>query len=261
MSSANELFRTFDKEASKYEKMRPEYVKELYGDIFSYHSVGETSSVIEIGIGGGQATLPFLKTGCKLTAVEYGANLSELCREKYKDYPRFSVVNSKFEDFQCPDNSVDVIFSASAFHWIPEEIGYPKVFNMLKSGGIFARFANHPFLDKGRPEMSEGIQEIYKKYRPDSYSRPIEYTEENAKQRADIAEKYGFCDMAYNLYKRTRTFSSDDYILLLGTYSDNISLEDNIRRSFFSEIKAVIDSYGGFITLYDTIDLQLARKQ
>lgn len=63
---------TFDLEASKYEKMRPGYVKELYDDIFNYHPIYKTSNVIEVGIGGGQATLPFLETGCKLTAVEYG---------------------------------------------------------------------------------------------------------------------------------------------------------------------------------------------
>lgn len=30
---------------------------------------------------------------------------------------------------------------ASAFHWVPEEIGYSKVYAMLKPGGAFARFA------------------------------------------------------------------------------------------------------------------------
>ena len=32
----------------------------------------EKCNVIEVGSGGGQATEPILKTGCKLTAVEYG---------------------------------------------------------------------------------------------------------------------------------------------------------------------------------------------
>ena len=35
----------------------------------------------------------------------------------------------------------DLVYSASAFHWIPEEIGYSKVYEMLKPGGAFARFA------------------------------------------------------------------------------------------------------------------------
>jgi 16S rRNA A1518/A1519 N6-dimethyltransferase RsmA/KsgA/DIM1 with predicted DNA glycosylase/AP lyase activity len=48
---------------------------------------------VEVGIGGGQATPPVLKTGCTLTAVEYGDQLAQLCREKFSDYSRFSVIS------------------------------------------------------------------------------------------------------------------------------------------------------------------------
>ena len=106
---------TFDTAAEVYEKMRPGYVEELYRDIFQYIPVDESSNVVEIGIGGGQATPPVVKTGCKLTAVEYGEALSEICREKFKEYPRFSVATLKFEDYVCEPDSCDFIYSASAF--------------------------------------------------------------------------------------------------------------------------------------------------
>ena len=48
--------------------------------------------------------------------------------------------------------------------------------------------------------------------------------------------------------------------MLLGTYSDHIAIEESIRNKFFSGIEEVIHLHGGEITLYDTIDLQLARK-
>lgn len=160
MSIIKGLEWTFNTEAEKYEKMRPGYISELYEDIFKYIPINESSNVIEIGIGGGQATLPILKTGCKLTAVEYGENLAELCRQKFKEFPKFSAVTAKFEDFVCDNNLCDLIYSASAFHWIPEEIGYKKVYEILKSGGVFARFANHPYKDKGREEIHEALQKI-----------------------------------------------------------------------------------------------------
>lgn len=89
----------------------------------------------------------------------------------------------------CDNNLCDLIYSASAFHWIPEEIGYKKVFEILKSGGVFARFANHPYKDKGREEIHEALQKIYSVYMPDSLS-PNEYSEDDAKKRADIVQKY-----------------------------------------------------------------------
>lgn len=84
--------------------------------------------------------------------------------------------------------------------------------------------------------------------------------EEQARLRARIAEKYGFIDVRYALFSRTRTFSAKEYITLLGTYSDHIAIEETVRKEFFSKIAQAIDSHGGKITVYDTIDLQLARK-
>ena len=48
--------------------------------------------------------------------------------------------------------------------------------------------------------------------------------------------------------------------MLLGTYSDHIAIEEGIRKEFFSKIQDAINNHGGSITVYDTIDLQLARK-
>ena len=255
---------TFDTVASTYEKMRPGYPNELYETLFAYQPVNETSRAIEIGIGGGQATKPVLDTGCRVTAVEYGPEFSQLCREKFKAYPNFDVLTGKFEDTQLPENTCDLIFSASAFHWVPEEVGYPKVFQLLKSGGVFARFANHPHPDKERTQLTADIDALYEKYYNSYHKRskgkPVPYTEDAARQRAEIAAKYGFTDIRWAMFHRTRTFTAAEYIQLLGTYSDHIAIDAPTRQWFFANIEEAINRHGGLITIYDTIDLQLARK-
>lgn len=260
----NGLEWTFDTVADTYEKLRPGYVDELYQTIFEYKAIDNNSNALEIGIGGGQATLPILKTGCNLTAVDYGENFCELCCEKFKSFSKFSAVSGKFEDIAFDNGNYDLIYSASAFHWIPEEIGYKKVYDLLKTGGVFARFANHPYRDKGNPELSKEIDEIYAeyyyKYHKKQREKLVEYSEEQACNRAKIAEKYGFTDIRYKLFYRTRTFTAEEYSMLLGTYSDHIAIEEKIRLEFFSEIEKAINRNGGSITIYDTIDLQLARK-
>ena len=255
---------TFDTVASTYEKLRPGYNDELYKMLFDYIPIDNSSNVVEIGIGGGQATLPVLKTGCKLTAVEYGEQFSALCRDKFRDYPDFNVITNKFENVDFENDAYDLVYSASAFHWIPEEIGYKKVFAMLKKGGVFARFANHPYRDKGNPALSAAIDEIYDKYYNKYHNKKrellTEYTEKQAADRAMIAEKYGFTDIRYALFYRERIFTAKEYIELLGTYSDHIAIEETTRAKFFSAIENAINNYGGTITIYDTMDLQLARK-
>jgi len=250
---------TFNTQAERYERMRPGYVPQLYEEIFRHVRLDETSAAVEVGIGGGQATEPVLKTGCQLTAVEYGDQLAEICRRKFAAYPNFRAVTCKFEDYPAVEDSCDLVFSASAFHWIPEEIGYPKVYRMLRPGGVFARFANHPFKDKSRPGMHEALQEVYAVYMPGSLV-PNEYSEEQAAARARIAEKYGFTDISHHLYRRTRDFTAAQYVELLGTYSDHIAIEEKTRGRFFADIEAAINRMGGVITIFDTIDLQLARK-
>lgn len=255
---------TFDTVAAAYDKYRPGYVEELYRALFSYLPIDESSRVVEIGIGSGQATLPVLQTGCELTAIEYGEHFAELCREKFRGYPKFSVITGRFEDTDFQDKSVDLIFSATAFHWIPEQIGYPKVFSMLKSGGVFCRFANHPCTDKGRPALAEEIDrlydEYYYRYHRRSKDAKREYGAEEAEQLALTAEKYGFADIQYALFHRTRSFTAGEYTTLLGTYSDHIAIEEAVRREFFARIEEAINRFGGTFTIYDTIDLQLARK-
>ncbi len=250
---------TFDTVAATYEKLRPGYVEALYRDVFAYCPLDASSRAVEVGIGGGQATEPVLKTGCAVTAVEPGVNFCGLCREKFAAYPAFSVIHGKFEAVELPGDSFDLIYSASAFHWVPEEIGYRKVFESLKPGGAFARFANHPYKDKGRPGMHEALQAVYAVYMPGSLA-PEEYSEGAARARAQIAEKYGFTDIQHRLYHRTRDFTAAEYIQLLGTYSDHIAIEKETRGRFFREIEQAINGLGGVITIYDTIDLQLARK-
>ena len=264
MPAINGLEWVFDTVASKYEKIRPGYTDDLYKMLFDYIDIDELSHVLEVGIGGGQATLPILKTGCSLTAVEYGENFSKMCEKKFEEYKNFSVITEKFENVSFPESQYDLIYSASAFHWVPEEIGYSKVYAMLKHGGAFARFANHPYRGKDNPILSAEIDKLYSKYYCAFHGKDMkaeaEYSEEQAMHRAQVAEKYGFVDIAYGMFYRTRTFSAKEYVELLGTYSDHIAMEEKIRTEFFAKIEETINQYSGTLTIYDTIDMQLARK-
>ena len=72
MASMEGLGWTFDTVAETYQKLRPGYVKELYDTVFAYQKLDSSCKVLEVGIGGGQATRPILDTGCSVLAVEPG---------------------------------------------------------------------------------------------------------------------------------------------------------------------------------------------
>ena len=264
MDNRNDLGNTFDTKVSLYEKMRPDYVDDIYRAIFEYVHIDENSRVVEVGSGSGQATLPILKTGCEFTSVEYGKNFSNLLMEKYKGYDRFKVITGKFEEVGLENDKYDLVFSATAFHWVPEEIGYPKVHSILKNGGAFARFANRPRICKDDPDFAAEIDNIYEDYYNKYYglrsgTKPW-FTEDKAKEISLIPAKYGFRDIKYYLFYRDRVFTAKEYVGLLGTYSDHIAIEESIRKEFFDRIEEVINEHGGSITINDTLDLELARK-
>ena len=248
----------FDKNPENYDKWRPIYLPEVFKDIISYAGITDKKQVIEIGIGTGQATEPFLKTGCKIIAIELGKNLSEFSKEKFKGYNNFKIENISFEDYEGEINSTDLIYSASAFHWIAKETGYKKAFSLLKSGGTLALFRNTPSAGSACDTLHQDIQKIYQKYMPDSKhpgNKKINYD-----NIGDEIQKYGFENLIVKQYYNTRNFNSENYIRLLNTYSDHIILPSDIKTRFETEIKKSIENNGDFICIHDTIDLYLSQK-
>ena len=251
--------KTFDSAALDYEKSRPTYVKEIYEDILHYKPINSDSDVLEIGLGTGKASRPVLDTHCRFIGIEPGERLADLARKRYKDYKNFSILNQTLQDFVCPDQVFDLIYAATAFHWIPEEYGYNRVFELLKPGGAFARFAYHAGPDQGRRVLTDEIQELYRKYMH-TESQPVEFGSADAQKLAEKAPAYGFVDIKYALYHMTKDFTADEYMALLRTYSDHMRMEASDRKKLFEGIHTAVNHHGGIITVYYTMDLELARK-
>ncbi|MBU3192333.1 class I SAM-dependent methyltransferase [Clostridium bowmanii] len=250
---------TFNEDESNYDKWRPTYVNELFDEIIRYSCISETKQALEIGIGTGQATLPILETKCKLTAIEIGENLTEYSKVKFVSFNNFEVVNIDFESFCAESNTFDLIYSATAFHWIPEEVSYTKVFDLLKSGGVLALFWNHPFVSRTDDLLHLKIQKIYNEFRPSDKNR-IEFDKSDCIKIVEIINQYGFKNCYSKLFFQTRTFTADGYISLLNTYSDHRALPKDVKTGLENGIAAAIKSFGGILHIYDTMDLYLAQK-
>ena len=159
-----EFQRNFDREAEGYDHARPEYPKELYEDVFAYQPLNSGSRALEIGLGTGKASGPVLNTGCGLTGLEPGGNLLALARKRLGSYENLTLHELTLQDYDCPDSTFDLIYAATAFHWIPEEYGYKRVYGLLRPGGAFARFAYHAGPDRERRELTGEVYELYRRY-------------------------------------------------------------------------------------------------
>lgn len=129
-----ELRRSFNEDTANYDKYRPEYPKELFQDIISYSQIESGCKLIEIGPGTGQATLPFIQLGCDIIGIELGDKLSSFVAEKYREYGNFRVINDDFMLCPVEENFYDLIYCATAFHWLQtgENINYRCVYTFVK---------------------------------------------------------------------------------------------------------------------------------
>ncbi len=249
---------TFDLDPVRYDRYRPGYAADIYREIFRYSGLKRGMKALEIGIGTGLATQPILETGCDVVAVEAGRNLAAYVREKFSGFQNFRVVCADFERYE-PEERFDLVYSATAFHWIPEETGYPKVLRLLKPGGAAALFWNRPFAGNPGDALHTEIRRIYRKYRP-AEAEPEAFSERDCLRVLDALNRNGFADVKSKLFHRTRTLSASDYAGLLKTYSDHQTAGEDERRGLIPEIEAAIAAHGGEITIHDTMDLYLARR-
>ena len=250
--------KTFDMGAEDYDRIRPSYLPAIYEDILRYQPLNADAETLEIGIGSGIATKPILDTGCKVVGLEPGGHLAALAKNRFREYAHFSVETCTLQEFVCPDRRFDLIYAATAFHWIPEEYGYRRVYELLKEGGAFARFRYHAGSDRGREKLTDEMQALYREYM--KRGKPAEFGEADAEAIAAIALKYGFVDPEYRIYHTTKDFTANEYLSLLHTYPDHMKLEESDRCALFDGIYQAILRNGGVITVYYTMDLELARK-
>jgi SAM-dependent methyltransferase len=254
---------TFNEVPEEYGRLRPHYPDELSYDLIAYSMLDATKKALEIGIGAGQATLPFLKTGCKLDAVEIGDRLARYSREKFASYEHFKVLNQDFESALLGEDSFDLIYSASAFHWINPEIGLPKVCQLLRSSGVFGWISVQPA--PADRHMHDELEKVYEKYSRYFSGGKLEFdrtpdVQRNQSYRVNVFKQYGFIEIVDKFYHGTRTLNARDYATLCSTYSDHRAIPEVDRIPFLQEIEDAVNRCGGEFTFADTFLLCMGKK-
>ncbi len=248
----------FNSVAEKYEQWRPGYCAELFRDLFAYSSLPAGASVLEIGCGTGKATLPFLERGCSVTALEPGTELGRIALRKFGGWKNLTLRNERFEEYDGRDAPFDLICSATAFHWIPEECGYPKLRSLLKDNGSVALFWNIRFPAWGNPELFERIQEVYRRFRPGSRPPEREGLSRYSSCMNSLARN-GFCEIQVRVYREILEYSAEEYLGLLNTYSDHAALPPEIRIPFEEGVREAIRASGGSLSVENRQELYLAK--
>ena len=255
---------SFNTIASQYSRYRPGYPQELIDLIMDRAGVSAESRILEIGSGPGTATIQFAKRNSAILCVEPGEQLIETAKKNLASYPNIRFINSRFEDWIPETNAFDFdfdfVFSASAWHWIPKESGYPKVAQTLKSKKWFSVLWNRQvFMDS---PIQQDINEVYEKYFPVKKQNTRESFENNHKEVLEGLAASGYFDPIESEQSAWSTqMNGQEYLQLIGTYSDHILLSDEVRKVLYDGILQAFSKHGDqIIKEYITV-AYLAQKR
>ncbi len=250
----------FDTVAELYDRARPAYPPEVFDDLAELAGLREGARVLEIGCGTGQATLPLARRGYRITAVELGANLAAIARRNLAAYPDVEVVATAFEDWPLPSERFDLVFAATAFHWLDAAPALRKIAAALRPGGSVAILSGG-HVAGGTSRFFVDVQECYERHMPGTPPGLRLGRAEGLPVGAPEIDASGLFEAVRSRrYVWLREFTTHTYLDELGTYSSHLALDEKHRSALLSCIAALIDGrYGGRITKAYVTDLDVAR--
>jgi SAM-dependent methyltransferase len=228
----------FDAVADLYETARPAYPAELYDDLVELAGLAPGDRLLEIGCATGKATRPLLERGFPVVCVEVGPRLAERARANLAGLP-VEIHVGRFEAWDGGGAAYDLVYAATAWHWIDPEVRYRRAHALLRPGGHLAFWsAGHAFPADFDPFFTE-IQEVYDAIGESWKERwPPPSPDEVPDERAEIEAAGLFSDVEVRRYLWERMYTADEYVALLSTFSGHLDMEAGKRERLFREIRA-----------------------
>lgn len=247
--------------AEDYHRVRPRYPREIIRQVVGITGLSDRSNLLEIGCGPGTATVDIAKFGCSMTCLEPNPDFYRFARANCQPYPRVKILNTSLEEWPIETGSFSAVIAASSFHWIPKESAYPKSADALEENGFLILLWNAQL--QPNYEIYQRLSAVYRRYAPS-----LDRYEDNA-TRAGIFREFGeaiensgrFQKAIVGQIESTVTYSIEDYITLLKTYSPYLKLEERSRENLLNGIRDCLDREFGENLEFSFISaFQIARK-
>ena len=253
---------SFGHVARIYDEVRPGYPPELISGIYAVAGLTPQAHLLEVGCGSGQATFAFARCGCRITALDLSPKLLDLALAKTSAGDNLEFVCFNFEEWNPPHCNFDLLYSATAFHWIDEKRGLSKAAALLKNGGLIALFWNTEPLEKQDPGFTSFIDETIECIEPGFSGSNMHIpliTRIQAYQEA-LRAHGAFEGYSRKVYQWNKTYSAAQCAGLFLTHSRYAHWNSEQRRELSSRIERwILERGGSVLREYETI-LLLARK-
>ncbi|MHB1485762.1 MAG: class I SAM-dependent methyltransferase [Saccharofermentanales bacterium] len=249
----------FNQMADYYDKYRPNYPQEIIKAIIEKANLSAGSKLLEIGSGSGKATEQFADNGFEIRCIEPGVDLVKKGKARFKDKNiKFTI--SRFEDYSAMPEYFDAIFSAQAFHWIPQPAGYEKCAIILKKGGYLAPFWNLEIAHN--TDLDNDLQYIFNKYNgfvccisTEDYEKRIETITSGIIESGLFSEP----EMIHAFWEKN--YTADEYFGFMLTSNVFVQNPDVEKQACYEELIQIAAKHNGIIKRQYVCELYLTQKK
>jgi SAM-dependent methyltransferase len=255
---------SFDAIPDQYDEARPPYPAKLLIELVELTGVAPGKTVLELGPGTGQLTLPLADTGASVLALELGPGLAGFLERKTKNRTNIEVVTADFDGWDAGSKRFDYVMAASSFHWFDPETRLSRCHSLLGTNG---RIAIVDVRWGIRTEESEDvlsrIQSCYEMWDPGHDPDYWHLTEEEVPTRRDELRGSGlFEDVVHRRYQEHRTYTKEQFLRLINTYSTVRSWGAELRDGFLDCVAALLDEwFPDGVKQTDLYDFTMARAK
>ncbi|HEX4809228.1 MAG TPA: methyltransferase domain-containing protein [Bryobacteraceae bacterium] len=244
-----------------YHAARPAYPDWVFDVLCERCGLAPNAVTFEIGPGTGTATRRLLELGaCPLIAVEPDDRLAAFLRETILD-EALTVLISTFEEATLPETSFDLGLSATAFHWLDEDLALKKVAKLLRPGGWWAMVWN-TFGDQHRPDPFHEATKILLNgpSSPSAAAGEMPFALDAKARLAALKRTHEFDSVEHRTSAWSLILDPDQTIALYATYS-NINIRPD-REAVLTELGRVArDKFHGRVTRNMVTSLYVARRR
>jgi len=245
---------TFGSVAEQYDRARPSYPAVVFDDLAQIAGLEPGARVVEVGPGTGKATVELVLRGYAVTGIELSPDLADVAR---RNAPGAEIVVAEFENWEPATAGFDAIVALAAYHWIDPEHRYAKPLSLLKPGGALAVVHGSHVLPVGGDEFFAEVQEDYDAVvpHPDNHA-PVLPEKAGDGWPDDFLASGVFDHVETRRHLQELVYTADEYVDVLGTFSDNLALPPEQRDELFRRIHTRIAARpGGTVTKHFLLTL------
>lgn len=161
---------SFNNAAELYNEVRPSYPDELIDWIIEKANISPKDTLLEIAPGTGQCTKKFAERDFRIHAVELGDKLAEILLENMRNKD-VTVDVSSFEEWPPLKNvKYNLIYCATAWHWLDSNVKYQKTFDLLNKNGRLAIIWNNSLGNLENKIMEEAYKLLFSYHQDTPFS-------------------------------------------------------------------------------------------